>query len=120
MRCPKCQTENTAERAFCQGCNNPLIPAMPPLAPAAPKTVSAIPMPQAQSQRSQVQTVLPPPLIPYQCRVCGVLYPSYRYCPNCLTPIGTIANPNDATCTTYLQIGYPYPTETNNQREPDS
>lgn len=44
------------------------------------------------------------------CRVCGTMIPPQSYtCPRCGAPVGTIANPNDSTSTTYLPVGYANP-----------
>ncbi len=49
-----------------------------------------------------------PPMNP--CRVCGTMIPPQMYaCPRCGAPVGTIANPNDSTSTTYLPVGYQTP-----------
>ncbi|HLK59956.1 MAG TPA: hypothetical protein VKU00_25570 [Chthonomonadaceae bacterium] len=40
------------------------------------------------------------------CLVCGAPLPgmNYSYCPTCFTPVGTLANPNDPTATTFLAL----------------
>ena len=59
--------------------------------------------------------VTPPPV--NYCRVCGLTYGPRAACPRCAVPTGTVANPNDATCTTYLHVGYSYPTPSMNDSE---
>jgi uncharacterized membrane protein YvbJ len=92
MICPNCRAQNPDAAAFCAQCRLPILPPVPVVAaPVAPRTATGA------------------PVNPYLCRVCGTNLEARQTCAYCGTPIGTIVNPNDATCSTYLYYGYPYP-----------
>ena len=92
--CPNCNQTNEWNAAVCLRCGRTLV--------------------NAYAVRGYRQA--PPQPVNY-CRICGFTYGPRQTCPRCNGLTGTIANPNDATCTTYLHVGYPYPTPSANDAE---
>ena len=100
--CPNCNQPNEPYAQVCLRCGRALVNAYP-----APMMAGGYAPPGYQPA---------PPPINY-CRVCGMTYGPRAACPRCAVPTGTVANPNDATCTTYLHVGYPYPASSVNDSE---
>src|SRR5579871_1002842 len=128
MLCPKCGQTNGETAPYCIYCGQMLrvVDISTPPAMSSPGTGgsrSAIPVnpPRVAPPRPQPgvpslptgaplppEYVSPPGYLP-QCRVCGTrITPKLYQCPRCGTPVGSIANPYDATSATYLPTGVPY------------
>ncbi len=100
--CPQCGQPNEPFATVCLRCGRALVNAYP-----APL--------QAGGYAAPGYGAAPPPV--NYCRVCGLTYGPRGTCPRCAVPTGTVGNPNDATCTTYLHVGYPYPAPSANDSE---
>ena len=100
--CPHCAQPNEPFATTCLRCGRTL--------------VNAYPAPILAGGYAPTGTRQSPPPVNY-CRVCGLTYGPRGTCPRCAVPTGTVANPNDATCTTYLHVGYPYPPPSINDSE---
>ena len=100
--CPYCSQPNEQNAAICLRCGRALVNAY-----TAPMRAGGYAMPGYGAA---------PPPINY-CRVCGLTYGPRSACPRCAVPTGTVGNPNDATCTTYLHVGFPYPAPSANDSE---
>ena len=68
-----------------------------------------VPLPRPDTPPPAGYGYVVPPMITNFCRVCGLTFGPRTSCARCHAPTGTIANPNDATCATFLHVGYPYP-----------
>lgn len=67
---------------------------------------------QGKRQQQKGLAATPQMIMPLLCRLCGQWVPGgKRACLACGTPIGLIANPNDASASTYLpaRLAYPFP-----------
>ena len=100
--CPHCGQPNEQTATICLRCGRALVNAYP-----APMVAGGYAMPGYRTA---------PPPVNY-CRVCGLTYGPRSACPRCAVPTGTVGNPNDATCTTYLHVGFPYPAPSANDAE---
>ena len=100
--CPHCGQPNEQTASLCLRCGRALVNAYP-----APMGAGGYAIPGYGTA---------PPPINY-CRVCGLTYGPRAVCPRCAVPTGTVGNPNDATCTTYLHVGFPYPAPSANDAE---